>query len=115
MIADSEYRERLELLARQLAVQGTRWGELYNLVDIPFFTLSKNSRLLQVADLIANTVFGRYEGGHAAEFDRMLRKFDQDDSGRMHGLVHLCRERHLCYLPCCLSRRSQVQVGTQEV
>lgn len=114
VIADSEYRERLELLAGQLAVQGTRWGELYNLVDIPFFTLSRNSRLLQMADLISNTVFGRYETGHAVEFDRMLRKFDQDDSGRMHGLVHLCRERNLCYLPCCLSRRTQTTVGAQE-
>ena len=114
VIADSEYRERLELLSRQLATQGTRWGELHNLVDIPFFTLSRNSRLLQVADLIANTVFGRYESGHAAEFDRMLPKFDQDDSGRMHGLIHLCRDRNLCYLPCCLSRRPPLPTATQE-
>ena len=106
VVADSQYRERLESLARQLASEGTTWVELDNLVDIPFFTLSRNSRLLQIADLIANTVYGRYESSHAREFDRMLPKFDQDESGRIHGLVHFCGDRNLCYLPCCLSRRA---------
>ena len=67
----------------------------------------ENSRLLQIADLIANTVYGRYESGHASRFDSMLRKFDQDESGRMHGLLHLTGSRHSCYLPCCLTRRPQ--------
>lgn len=106
VIADSSYRERLEWFAHQLTSKGTRWGELHAIDDIPFFTLSRNSRLLQIADLIANTVYGRYESSHAREFDRMLPKFDQDDSGRIHGLVHFCKDRNLCYLPCCLSRRA---------
>ena len=80
VIADSSYRERLEWFAHQLTSKGTRWGELHAIDDIPFFTLSRNSRLLQIADLIANTVYGRYETSHAREFDRMLPKFDQDDS-----------------------------------
>ena len=105
VIADSHYRERLEVVARQLAAEGTQWGELRNIIDIPFFTLSKNSRLLQIADLISNTVYGRYESSHAAMFDKMLPKFDQDDTGRMHGLLHLTPSRTSCYLPCCLVRR----------
>ena len=105
VIADSHYRERLEVVARQLALEGTQWGDLRNIIDIPFFTLSKNSRLLQIADLIANTVYGRYESGHATQFDKMLPKFDQDDAGRMHGLLHLAHNRASCYLPCCLVRR----------
>ena len=105
VIAESQYRERLELLSRRLTLHGTRWVELNNLVDIPFFTLSRNSRLLQIADLIANTVYGRYEAGHTREFDRLMPKFDQEDSGAIHGLAHLCRNRNACYLPCCMSRR----------
>lgn len=105
VIADSSYRERLEGVARQFAAEGTRWHNLNNIVAIPFFTLSKNSRLLQIADLIANTVYGRYESGYASRFDSILSKFDQDDRNRMHGLVHLCRDRETCYLPCCLTRR----------
>ena len=106
VIADSGFRERLEAAARQLASQGTQWDDdLRNIVDIPFFTLSKNSRLFQIADLVANSVFGRYESGHAAMFDKMLPKFDQDENGRMHGLLHLAHNRAACYLPCCLTRR----------
>ena len=44
VIADSSYRERLEGVARQFAAEGTRWHNLNNIVAIPFFTLSKNSR-----------------------------------------------------------------------
>lgn len=105
VIAESNYKERLEAVARQIALEGTRWRELHDIVDIPFFTLSRNSRMLQIADLIANTVYGRYEAGHTTQFDRILPKFDQDESRRMHGLVHLCRDRTTCYLPCCLTRR----------
>ena len=105
VIDNSSFRERLEWFAHQLASKGTRWGDLHAIVDIPFFTLSESSRLLQIADLITNTVYGRYESGHALEFDRMLPKFDQDDSGVMHGLLHLCRNRRECYMPCCMSRR----------
>ena len=105
VIAHSSDQKRLEVILRQLATDGTQWGELRNMVDIPFFRPSKNSRLLQIADLIANAVYGRYESSHAAMFDRMLHKFDQDDRGRMHGLLHLASNRSACYLPCCLSRR----------
>ena len=106
VIADSGFRERLEAAARQLASQGTQWDdELRNIIDIPFFTLSKNSRPLQIADLIANSVYGRYESGHADMFDKMMPKFDQDENGRMHGLLHITANRSACYLPCCLTRR----------
>lgn len=104
VIADSSYRERLELFAHRLVTKGTRWGELRAIADIPFFTLSRNSRMLQMADLIANTVYGRYEKGLAARFDPMIPKFDQD-AGAIHGLVHLSRNRGICYMPCCLPRR----------
>ena len=105
VIADSNFRKKLEPVANQFTSKGTQWGELRNIVDIPFFTLSKNSRLLQVADLVANSVYGRYENGYAEIFDRMLPKFDQDENGRMHGLLHLTNNRSACYLPCCLTLR----------
>ena len=31
--------------------------------------------------------------------------FETGDPDRIHGLVHLTDNRHLCYLPCCLTRR----------
>ena len=101
VIADSQARSRLESVGRQFLSGGTRWSRIHNVLDIPFFTLSQNSRLLQVADLVANTVYGRYESGYANHFDRMLPKFDQARNGPMHGLVHIAENPAGCYIPCC--------------
>lgn len=110
VIDDSQYRERLEAISRQFADEGTRWNKIYNVLDIPLFTSSQNSRMLQIADLIANTVYGRYERGYAIRFDPMVPKFEQSRNGAIHGLVHIRPgEATQCYLPCCLSRRLATQ------
>lgn len=105
VVAESTYRKNLELQARRIAQEGHRWGEIYNLADIPYFAPAQNTRLLQLADFIANAVFGKYESGHAKNFDRIIPKFDQDDGGRIHGLVHIARDRDNCYCPACMQRR----------
>ena len=105
VVAESTYRKNLELQARRIAKEGHRWGEIHNLADIPYFAPAENTRLLQLADFIANAVFGKYESGHSQNFDRIAPKFDQDDSGRIHGLVHIARDRDNCYCPACLQRR----------
>jgi len=106
IIADSSYRQRIETLANELLRSGTRWGELFNQVEIPLFTRARNSRLLQAADFCANAVKGRYEAGYARQFDKLLPKFDQDKAtGEMHGLFHYTRDHVSCYCPACSSRR----------
>lgn len=101
IIADSPYRNKLETAGQQFIISGTRWGRIHNLLEVPFFTLSRNSRLLQIADLVANTVYGRYENGHAAQFDRLLPKFDLPPASPVRGLAHLHADPQQCYLPCC--------------
>ena len=105
VVAESSYRENLELLANRIASEGHRWGAIHKLADIPYFVPAKSTRLLQLADFVSNAVFSRYESGHAQNFDRIAPKFDQDDSGRIHGLVHIARDRDNCYCPACLQRR----------
>ena len=101
VIADSQDRNKLERASQQFLTGGTRHGKVHNILDIPFFTRSRNSRPLQIADLVANTVYGRYEHGYATQFDRLLPKFDQTRNGPVHGLVHLPAEPAPCYQPCC--------------
>ena len=105
VVAESTYRKNLELQACRIARDGHRWGETHNLADIPYFAPAENTRLLQLADFVANAVFGRYESGHTKHFDRIASKFDQDDRGRIHGLVHIVRDRDSCYCPACVQRR----------
>lgn len=58
VVAESQYRDRLEELARKVRREGTQWGRLYNLAEVPLFTPARNTRLLQAADLCANAVWG---------------------------------------------------------
>lgn len=104
VVAESSYRENLEVLAQRIASQGHRWGETHNLADIPYFAPAKSTRLLQLADFVANAVFGRYESGYARYFDSIVPKFHQDQN-RLHGLVHRSREFRDCYCPACVMRR----------
>ena len=104
VVAESSYRENLELLAKKIAAEGHRWGETHNLADIPYFASSKSTRLLQLADFVANAVFGRYESGYSRDFDCLAPRLDQD-RGRIHGLVHITTGRQNCYCPSCVTRR----------
>jgi len=106
IVADSSYRQRIETLANELLRSGTRWGELFNQVEIPLFTRARNSRLLQAADFCANAVLGRYEGGFARQFDTLLPSFDRDaTTGEILGLFHYTQQHGSCFCPACLSRR----------
>ena len=105
VVAESSYRENLEILARRIAEEGHRWGDIHNLADIPYFAPANNTRLLQLADFVSNAVFGRYESGYARYFDQIAPRFDQDHEGRLHGLVHVANDRRDCYCLACANRR----------
>ncbi|MBI3742807.1 MAG: DUF3800 domain-containing protein [Chloroflexi bacterium] len=104
VVAESGYRQNLEFLAQRIADRGHRWGETHNLADIPYFAPAKSTRLLQIADFVANAVFARYEHGINRDFEVIAPRLDQDN-GRLHGLVHMSRDRQSCYCPACITRR----------
>lgn len=107
VVAESSYRENLELLAQQIAKEGHRWGDTHNLADIPYFAPANSTRLLQLADFVSNAVFRRYEFGDSKPLDTIIPRFDQDLMGRIHGLRHFSSDYQNCYCPACLSRRQQ--------
>lgn len=113
VLAESSYRENIELLAHRIAIQGHRWGETRNLADIPYFAPASSTRLLQLADFVANAIFGRFESGYARQFDRIAPRLDQEQ-GRIYGLVHIAADRHNCYCPACVSRRLVPRVGRDD-
>ncbi len=105
IVLDKTTRETsLQKLSREFRKVGTKWGALKNIADTPFFVDSRASRLVQVADHIAYSVFRRYNAGDAQYFDLIAHRFDSVDSV-IHGLVHKHSERHACTCPACLSRR----------
>jgi len=92
-------------MTRDFQTAGTQWGGVIrNLVDIPFFVDSRASRLVQIADHIAYSVFRRYNAKDTRYFDVFASKFDMADNV-IHGLAHKQVTDQLCMCPACLSRR----------
>jgi hypothetical protein len=99
------YETTLQTLARDFRQIGTRWGVINNLADIPFFVDSRASRAVQLADHVAYSVFRRYESGDTSYFDLIASKFDADETGKLHGLVHRQKINPNCMCPACYGRR----------
>ena len=106
----SHYEETLQGLARRFRDQGTRWGNLRNLAEVPLFVDSTASRLIQIADLLAWAVWRRYEHADTRYFDRIVRRFDTE-GGVIHGLVHFKPPTEQCMCPACLSRTLRGTAG----
>lgn len=104
ILDESTYETTLQKLAISFRHRGTRWRNIRNLADIPFFVDSKACRLVQMADHVAYAVFRRYNAGDAAYFDIISPKFDHSE-GIIHGLVHKYYDKHECMCPACLSRK----------
>ena len=91
---------------------GTRLGVLHNLADIPYFASAADTRLLQVADLVAHAVFLLYERRDPSLIRAFLDRFDRLD-GVLHGLVHH-RPNNLtiCECPAHASRANPGAIGS---
>lgn len=105
IVAESNYRERLETLGDRILRDGTQWSSTRNLADIPLFTPAARTRLLQAADLVTNAVWGNYEKGLGRHFQSLLPKFDREGD-RMHGLTHLGIRAADCFCVACYSWRT---------
>jgi hypothetical protein len=103
VVAESSYRQQLEVLGRRFRGGATRWRQVRTLADVPFFVPAANARLLQFADFCANAIYGRYNSGHTRDFDTIAAKFDRE-GGRIHGMVHLCSDQE-CQCIACLSKQ----------
>jgi hypothetical protein len=89
MIFDkSTYETAIQGLARDFRTIGHRWGVLRNLAEVPLFIDSKASRLTQLADLVAYSIFRKYEFGDDQFFSIIENRFDRS-GGIMHGLCEI--------------------------
>jgi hypothetical protein len=111
VFSEGRFDRRARLWVRGFRGRGTKWGAINNLADIPYFASTKESRLLQVADLIAHAVWLLYERRDATVVGPMIRCFDERD-GVLHALVHVRpRGGGTCECPACSSRRTSWNFG----
>ena len=108
VFAESHYEQRAKTWVRDFKRLGTQWGGLHKICDIPYFANTRESRLLQMADLVAHAVFLAYERGSVDLLERMAGKFDRQGA-RLHGLTHLKRDKsQSCECMACAGRRGQL-------
>lgn len=99
----SSYETSLQSLARDFRSIGHKWGQLYNLCDVPMFVDSKSTRMIQFADLIAHAMRRYYENGESQYFDCISGRFDAE-GGVVHGLVHHTPKDAVCNCHACRQR-----------
>lgn len=105
LILDEHAKEtKLQSMAINFKKLGTQWGVVRNIADIPFFVNSKASRLIQLADHVAYSIFRRYNAGDTQYFDIIAPKIFTSNNV-VHGLAHKQKKNHSCMCPACLSRR----------
>jgi hypothetical protein len=110
VFAEGQYHKRGRVWVKDFRELGTRVGALNNLSDIPYFATPKESRLLQVADVVSHSVFRLYERKDPSMISHFIHKFDLA-SGIKYGMVHVTDKRDTCECPRCFSQRTPHNFG----
>ena len=111
VFAEGRFDKRAKVWVHDFHQRGTTWGAINNLADIPYFASMKESRLLQLADLVAHAVWLLYEKRNPDLIRPLLNYFDRRE-GTLHGLVHIGDSRgNTCDCPACASRRNPGSFG----
>ena len=82
---------------------GAAIGPMQAYVEVPLFVDSRQSRLIQLADFVANTVNRFYTRQDETLFKIIPPAFYSLD-GTIHGLTHLVAGHRTCPCPACGSR-----------
>ena len=90
LILDPSGREnRYRECVADYRAHGTSWGYIGNIVDIPYFAHSKETRMMQLADFCAYAVFLHYERDIHEFFNMIYPQFAKKDDGTVYGLSHI--------------------------
>lgn len=75
---------------------GTWFGYLGNVVDIPYFANSRDTRMMQLADFVVYAVFRYYEKSDDVHLNTILQAFEKKAKELRPGLIHITRQRCSC-------------------
>lgn len=81
----STYETTIQNLATDFRIVGHSWGVIRNLAEVPLFLDSRASRLIQLADIIAYSIYRSFEHGDHGLYSIIENRFDSE-GGAVHGL-----------------------------
>lgn len=82
---ESTTEQRIQTLAREFKYSGHSFGKTRNYSEVPVFMDSKASRLIQLVDLVAYSMFRHFEHKDSQYFNIFKHRFDSE-GGIKHGL-----------------------------
>lgn len=101
IIIDKNREEQYKQLLDSFHDEGTKYGYLPNIVDIPYFARCHDTPLLQFADLSAYAIYRYYENQDNKYLELILPRIYKTLDGKMYGLKHLTT-KHCDCLPCVI-------------
>ena len=110
VFSEGQYHKRGRVWVQGFRELGTRVGALNNLADSPYFAAAKETRLLQVADLVSHAVFRLYERQDPTLISPFLHRFDAT-GGIKYGITHITAQQAECVCPRCFSQRTPHDFG----
>ncbi len=90
LVLDRGRETRYRQLADSFRSSGVRLGYLGNIIDVPYFTDSRHTRMIQVADFICYAIFQHYENGFSEYLQPILDRFDWPSPRQRKRPVGLC-------------------------
>lgn len=81
----SSTEKSIQNLARTFKHDGHSFGKITNFSEVPLFLDSKASRLIQLADLVAFSIYRHHQAGDSQFYDIIKNCFDSY-AGTIHGL-----------------------------
>ncbi len=77
---------------------GADYGSVHNIVDIPYFAGRIDTRMLQLADIVAYAVFQYYEHNDPQYIELIKDRFDKRGPNEPpDGLKHITNDSCDCY------------------
>lgn len=84
----STYETTIQHLAADFRKIGHSWNIIRNFAEVPLFIDSRASRLIQLADLVAYSIFRKYERQDNQFYEIIKNRID-NDRGQQHGLCEI--------------------------
>lgn len=110
LVIDQAHQKRYRSLMASFQSEGTKYGYLGNVVDIPYFAGRHDTRMLQLADFCAYAVYRYHEAKDDTYINQILGKFDRRaPAAPPDGLKHITR------LPCnCIACKWRSQLASEQ-
>jgi len=112
ILSEGRFHKRAKGWVSRFRELGTRWGTISNFSDDPYFAGTRENRLLQLADIVAHSVFLLYERRNPSLIREILPRFAHDQA-TVYGLVHSrASEVSPCDCPACASQANGRNYGS---